>query len=101
MTAGPIIFGLCALLFLALGYLIGVRRRLELLAGYSPERVRDKSGLAHWAGWGVALLGLWSLAAAVALLTAPGTDSAVAPAWAAGIVFGTVALVVGSRRFGP
>lgn len=33
-----------------LGYLIGVKKRVELISGYDPKKVADPNGLAVWTG---------------------------------------------------
>ena len=53
-----IIFGLIGLLCLVFGYLIGVNKKLNLIAGYNPDKVRDKAGLARFMGVMTAILGL-------------------------------------------
>ena len=96
---GPLIVGFAGMLFLCLGYLVGARRRLELLAGYRPERVRDKDALARYAGRGLSLLGGWTLATAGGVLLRPRSEAFLIGVWAVGLVLGTVMLVVGSRRY--
>lgn len=46
----PAIFLLTGATIWMLGYLIKFKRKLGLIAGYSPEKVRDKDGLADWVG---------------------------------------------------
>ncbi len=53
-----IVFGIIGLICLVLGYLIGVRKKLTLIAGYNPDKVRDKAGLAKFMGVMTAILGL-------------------------------------------
>ena len=95
---GVVIVGLVGALLLGLGYLVGARRRLDLLAGYRAERVRDKDALARWAGRGLALLGAWTLAAAIGIGIRPRSEAFIMPAWAAGLLLGTLIVALGSRR---
>lgn len=53
-----IVFGLIGLVCLVLGYLIGVKKKLNLIAGYNPDKVRDKAGLAKFMGIMTAVLGV-------------------------------------------
>ncbi len=57
-TVLPIaLFALASLLLFVLGYLIKVKKQMNLIAGYSSERVHDKDGLANWVGSGTMLIG--------------------------------------------
>jgi hypothetical protein len=87
------------LLLVVAGYLIGVRQRLGLLAGYDPKRVRDPTGLAHWTGGGAALLGLWTLTAAVVLPLFPKQQAVCMSIYLLGVLLGVGAMILGSRRF--
>ena len=53
-----IVFGLIGLICLVLGYLIGVNKKLNLIAGYNPDKVRDKEGLARFMGIMTSVLGV-------------------------------------------
>lgn len=44
-------------IFLAFGYLVGVKKMTWLLAGYNEKRVKDKTKLAHLTGSTLAILG--------------------------------------------
>jgi hypothetical protein len=46
------------ILFLALGYLIRFRGRVDLIAGYREGRIRDTTGLARFIGDSLLLLGV-------------------------------------------
>src|SRR5258708_34407014 len=49
---------LCVSAILTLfGYLIAVKKQLSLIAGYDPNRVKDKEGLAKWVGNGIMIMG--------------------------------------------
>ena len=52
-----IVFGIIGLLCLVFGYLIGVKKKLTLIAGYNPDKVRDKEGLARFMGIITAIVG--------------------------------------------
>lgn len=46
------------LIFIVMGYLVGVKKMVWLLAGYNQARVTDKNKLANLVGGTFALLGL-------------------------------------------
>jgi hypothetical protein len=73
--AEKLIAGLvCAIVALPVIYL-GLRfragRSLEAIAGYNPERVRDKAGFGRFVGAHVALLGLLTLALGAVIAFVP------------------------------
>lgn len=45
-------------IFLAFGYLVGVKKMTWLLAGFNEKRVTDKTKLSHLAGSTMAILGV-------------------------------------------
>ena len=49
---------LSALPLYVLAYLIGVKKRVGLVAGYDPSRVADPDGLANWVGLILFLIGI-------------------------------------------
>jgi hypothetical protein len=50
-------FIIVGLVVLVLGYLIGIRKQLNLIAGYNPAQVKDPDGLARLVGNGLFLVG--------------------------------------------
>ena len=92
-------FGLTGLILLVLGYLIKYRGMTNLIAGYSPERVRDERGLANWAG-GVALFfGGYTVAVGLLLFLFLQVLPVLAALYVLTITVGTVVLVLGCRRY--
>jgi len=57
-----------SLLVLLIGYLIGARKQLNLIAGLNMEQVKDADGLAKWIGNGLLGLGLIDLIISVLML---------------------------------
>ena len=57
-TAMKIVFGLIGIITVIIGYLIGVKKKLNLIAGYKPEKTRDPAGLARFMGTWTFILGL-------------------------------------------
>ncbi|MBU8768721.1 DUF3784 domain-containing protein [Cytobacillus oceanisediminis] len=55
MDLNLIIFGI---LFLVLGYLIGVKKQTWLLSGFNEKRVKNKKKLAHLVGGTLAFLSI-------------------------------------------
>lgn len=41
-----------------LGYLVGKKQMVEILAGYDPAKVTDQGGLANWVGANLILMGI-------------------------------------------
>ncbi|WP_323172579.1 DUF3784 domain-containing protein [Natrialba sp. PRR66] len=102
MSTGSVILLACAAFVGALGILIRYFGRVELVAGYDPDRVTDEEGLASFIGMNaLAVAGLLVVLALVEF-TEPADGAATDVAW---IVFfvAVVALagwmVVGSRRY--
>ena len=56
-----LIFGLTGLMLFVFAYLIGVKKKVTLIAGYDPEKVKDNEGLARFAGIMVTIFGLITL----------------------------------------
>ncbi len=46
-----------SLLLLLVGYLIGVRKQFNLIAGFDPAQIKDADGFAKWVGNGLLALG--------------------------------------------
>lgn len=61
------IYLVLSLAFLLLGYLIGLRGRLDLLANLSQSRIRDRAGLARFMATHLLLMG--GASALLAILT--------------------------------
>jgi hypothetical protein len=53
-----IAFILAGLLIGFAGYQIRFKGRLNLIAGYDPNSVKDKEGLGRWVGSGIMVLGI-------------------------------------------
>lgn len=53
-----LIFGLVGLILIVCAYLIGVKKKVTLIAGYNPEKIKDNDGLARFAGVMSAIFGL-------------------------------------------
>ncbi len=82
-----------------LGYLIKYRKRVNLIAGYDPARVRDHDGLARWMGsWAIAL-GAVTLAFAALLATLPDAVGPVAAGFISVAVVSGIVMLVGCRRY--
>jgi len=53
-----LIFGLVGLMLFVFAYLIGVKKKVTLIAGYNPEKIKDDAGLARFAGVMTVIFGL-------------------------------------------
>ena len=84
---------------LVLGYLIKYRKRVSLIAGYDPARVRDPEGLARWFGsWTLTLGGLSVLFAGLLAAFARHTTVVVAGYVVLNVAC-AVLLTTGCRRY--
>jgi hypothetical protein len=66
-----LIFAFTGLLFLVAGHRIKYKKDLTLIAGYDPDRIRDKEGLANQAGLFVMGLGGASIFTGLFMTLAP------------------------------
>lgn len=95
------IFWFAALLLFVGGYLIRVRRKMRLLAGYRPEEVIDKDGLARHAGGILWWMGAITLSVPLLLLVLPravGT-ALVAVGYGVAVLVLALWLAITSRRY--
>lgn len=53
-----LIFGLVGLMLFVFAYLIGVKKKVTLIAQYNPKKCKDEAGLARFAGVMTAIFGL-------------------------------------------
>lgn len=56
-----IIFSLFGLLCVVFSYLIGVKGKATLIAGYDPEKVKDERGLTRFIGITTFIIGLFTI----------------------------------------
>jgi hypothetical protein len=88
-----------AVVLLAVGYRVRVRRDVALIAGHDARRVRDADGLARWVGgWALALGGA-TLAAAAAAFARPGVGPLLGRPYGALVLATAAAVVLGARRY--
>lgn len=90
LLAAAILLGV-SLLVLIIGYRIGFRKQLSLIAGLDVARVRDSDGLARWIGTGLLSIGALDLLISLALFSA---SVATVPAILAYVVVSLVGAVV-------
>lgn len=57
-AAMKLIFGLIGIITIVIAFLIGVKKKLSLIAGYKPEKTKDPEGLARFMGFWTFVLGL-------------------------------------------
>ena len=91
-----IAFGIIIVL---LAYLIGRHKMLEVLAGYEPDKISDKEGLAKWVGANLLLMGLAGIfSGIVALLFEQAARGAF---WSFFVVIALICarIVMGNRRY--
>ena len=84
---------------LGIGYAIGWRNKVHLIAGYDAESVSDPDGLAKWVGGGNVVIGVLNCVAPLVLLAAPSHLMAVVVV-SAGLSVGlSVLMIVGCKRY--
>jgi hypothetical protein len=88
-----------SLVVLAIGYLIGCRKQLSLIAGLGVSKVRDGDGLARWVGTGLLCIGALDLLLSLALFAAPVGEPLVIAAYVAVSLGGAVVLLSRVRRY--
>ncbi|RQD83067.1 MAG: DUF3784 domain-containing protein [Methanocalculus sp. MSAO_Arc2] len=104
MTGGYILLLLItefiAIVFVVLGYLILVKKKRHLIAGYDPTTCNDPEGLAAWVGKSLFALGIAAALLFVVMLILPGYSLILFLAYTAGVVpIGAIIVAVGARRY--
>ncbi len=87
------------LIIIALGYLIKYKKQMGLIAGYSPQRVGDKEGLANWVGSGTMLLGGFGIVIGLSYVALPKHILGLLLVYFAAFLTGCLLMVQGCRRF--
>jgi hypothetical protein len=87
-------------LFLALGYLIKFRGRVDLIAGYREGRIRDAAGLAGFIGTSLLFLGILAAATFALVLLFPDYEVVFFLIYAA-VLFPIISIysLAGSRKY--
>ena len=98
-VAMKIVFGLIGIITIVLGYLIGVKKKLTIIAGYKPEKTKDPEGLARF-------MGTWTVIAGIVVGLYPwlyGVQRTSPPLWSTlffipiGVII--VIMIVGCSRY--
>jgi hypothetical protein len=91
---------LMGLVCLVLGYLVGQKQMVEILAGYNPDKVSDRKGLARWVGANLLLIGVLAFVTAGLMAVASDIRGILLLIYALGAVpLLCVRIVLGNRRF--
>ena len=88
--AMKVVFGLIGIITIVIAYLIGVKKKLNLIAGYKPERTKDPEGLAKF-------MGFWTFVVGLLLVVYPwinGGPVETPPLWSAVFVIPIVVIIV-------
>ena len=96
---GALLIGGIGLVFVIMGYLIGIKEKISLLHNYHYKNVsgEDKTAFCRLSGMGIALIGVGLLVTAVIIGV---TDSAWSfLAFAAGFAAGLVLLIYAGARY--
>jgi hypothetical protein len=88
------------LFFLALGYLIKYRKRLDLIRGYDRGTVKDPAGLSRWVGNNLLFLGVAGIVTFAVEVLVPDLELIAVTLFLAGLVPAVgIITAIGSRRF--
>jgi hypothetical protein len=94
-----LIFGLTGVILLVLAYVIGMKKKVTLIAGYDPEKCTDEAGLARFGGIMTFLFGL----VVIVFPWVYGPERAEPLRWllsfAAPIVILVIIMIVGTSRY--
>jgi hypothetical protein len=82
-----------------IGYRIGTRKQLSLIAGLDESKVRDCDGLARWVGTGLLRVGALELLISLALFAVSDRAPLLILAYVVVSLVGAVALLVRMPRY--
>ena len=95
-----IIFALIGLLCIIFSYLIGIKGKTTLIAGYDPSKVKDEKGLSRFIGILTFILGLFTILYPLAF--APNNEKPLI--WilfyCMPVIFISIVMVIGSSKYG-
>lgn len=94
-----IVATIVGVILLVLGYLIRIRKQMNLLAGYDSEKVTDPEGLANWVGGWCLLLGVVTLGVGWGVYADPEYTLGLVEESSTIILVACLVMVVGARRF--
>jgi hypothetical protein len=89
-VAMKVVFGLIGIITIVIAYLMGVKKKLNLVAGYKPEKTKDPEGLAKF-------MGFWTFIVGLILILYPwikGVQSTNPPLWSAYFIIPIVVIIV-------
>jgi hypothetical protein len=92
---------LCAGAFLiVLGLIVWVFKVVDIIAGYDPEKVTDKDGLARWVGRNLIIMGAVIIIIAIVGIIVPGIGlTVILPAYLIIVLGICIATVIGTRKY--
>ena len=90
---------LSALPLYIIAYLIGVKKRVGLIAGSAPDRITNKTGLAHWVGLLIFMIGVVIVLMGLAICLFIGKALTITLAGVVLITVLIITLVVGIQRY--
>ncbi|MDO8841729.1 DUF3784 domain-containing protein [Methanocalculus sp.] len=104
MTGAPILLLLItefiAVVFVALGYFIKIKKMTNLIAGFDPKSCRDPEGLISWIGNSLLALGIGAALIFVAMLIVPDYSLTLFLIYTAGIVpIAAIIIALVARKF--
>ena len=90
---------LSALPLYSIAYLIGVKKHVGLIAGSDPDRITNKTGLAHWVGLLIFMIGVVIVLMGLAICLFIGKALTITLAGVVLITVLIITLVVGIQRY--
>ena len=95
-----VITGFIGLTCFVLGYLVGKKQMVEILAGYDQAKVTDQVGLANWVGVNIILMGILAFVSAGLMAILPEGRVILFLVFFLGIVpLLCVRIVLGNRKY--
>ncbi|UNC92097.1 DUF3784 domain-containing protein [Candidatus Contubernalis alkaliaceticus] len=83
-----------------LGYLVGKKQMVEILAGYDPKKVKDQERLAKWVGANLILMGILAFVSVGLMAVVPEGRGVLFLVYALGAIpLLSMRIVLGNRRF--
>lgn len=91
---------LMGLICVVLGYLVGKKQMVEILAGYDQNKVTDREGLARWVGANLVLMGILAFFTTVLMAVVPEGRVVLFMVYSLGAIpLLAVRIVLGNRNF--
>lgn len=87
------------LLCIILGLVIRKKNMVEIIAGYDPNKVTDKKGLANWVGTNLMFIGVFSIIFGLITTLTPGTGTTRVIIYVVGLFLLTIRMAIGTNKY--